>query len=107
MSVADDEPPAQVHIAPWWRRDIPFEHYGRFYPPLLLASVGVSIVGALIYPPLIFGGMVVLAGGFVALWGPSGLTRSTRDPRVARRNAVITGAVIAVVVGFMLVSVGR
>lgn len=78
----------------WWDRDVDFPGFWRTYPAILLASGLLAVLLAvLVHPILGLSGVALLLGAFMALWGPKGLLRPTREVRRAmtQGGAVMVG----------------
>jgi hypothetical protein len=91
-----------------WRRDYTwrelFPRYWKFAPPVLIASALVGLVFAIIWAPLGGLGVTIWGGALVALWGPRGLMRPTRDTR----RAVLNGTIVCLVLtAIWFIDLGR
>ena len=77
----------------WWSRDIEFPNFWPAWPLVLVASVLLgALLAALVETALLLMAAVFAIAGFVALWGPWGIYRDTRDPRRASGLALLVVA---------------
>jgi hypothetical protein len=60
----------------WWKRDIDFPNFWRYYPLILIACLIVSaLLAAFVWNYLVFAGPLLLLIICLYLWGPRGRLR--------------------------------